>query len=56
MVAAADPGAPVTGPAADAIQAAATAFEAAARLIRPGKRVADVAGPLNKIAEAYGCT
>ena len=56
VVAAADPAAPVTGRAADAIQAAATAFEAAARLIRPGKHVADVAGPLSKIVEAYGCT
>eukprot|EP00887_Chlorella_sp_A99_P002464 scaffold10.g2464.t1 len=56
VVAGGDAGAPVTGRAADAIQAAATAFEAAARLIRPGKKVGDVAGPLNKIAEAYGCT
>lgn len=46
----------VTGKAADAIAAARTAFDAALRLIRPGKRIADVAGPLNKAVEAFGCT
>lgn len=45
----------VTGKAADVIQAAKTAFDAAVRLIRPGKKVSDVAGPLQKVAEAYGC-
>ncbi len=43
------------GRAADVIAAARTAFDAAVRLIRPGKRIADVAGPLQKVAEAYGC-
>lgn len=47
--------APVTGKAADAIQAARTAFDAALRLIRPGKHISDVAGPLNQIVEAFGC-
>jgi methionine aminopeptidase len=48
--------APITGRVADAIACAHTCFEAALRLIRPGKRISDVAGPLNAIAEAYGCT
>ena len=47
---------PVTGRAADALACANTCFEAALRLIRPGKHVSDVPGPLNKIAEAYGCS
>lgn len=47
---------PVTGKAADVIAAARTAFDAALRLIRPGKHVSDVAGPLAAIVEAYGCT
>jgi methionine aminopeptidase len=51
-----DGAAPITGRTADALACANTCFEAALRLIRPGKRVADVAGPLNKIAEAYGCS
>ncbi|GIL71145.1 hypothetical protein Vretifemale_1754 [Volvox reticuliferus] len=46
---------PITGRAADVIAAARTAFDAAVRLIRPGKHISDVAGPLQKIAEAYGC-
>ena len=25
------------------------------RLIRPGKKISDVSGPLNEIAKAYGC-
>ncbi len=41
--------APITGKAADVIQAARTAFDAALRLIRPGKKISDVgeiiAGP-----------
>ena len=41
---------------ADALACAETCFEAAIRLIRPGRRVWDVAGPLNKIADAYECT
>lgn len=48
--------APVTGRAADVIAAARTAFDAALRLIRPGKRVADVASTLQTIAESYGCS
>jgi curved DNA binding protein len=51
-----DPAAPVTGRAADVMAAAATCFDAAARLIRPGKRISDVAPVLQKIAEAYGCS
>ena len=47
---------PVKGKAADVISAAKTAFEAALRLIRPGKTVNEVAPVLQKIAEAYGCT
>ena len=47
---------PVTGKAADVIQCARTCFDAALRLIRPGKRISTVAGPLNRIAEEYGCT
>jgi methionine aminopeptidase len=47
--------APVTGRAADVISAARTAFDAALRLIRPGKRVSDVAATLQAIADAYGC-
>jgi methionine aminopeptidase len=54
-VVAANPAAPVTGRAADVMQATATAFDAAARLMRPGKKASEVAAPLNKIAEAYGC-
>mmetsp|Transcript_40461 Transcript_40461/g.89906 ORF Transcript_40461/g.89906 Transcript_40461/m.89906 type:complete len:391 (+) Transcript_40461:54-1226(+) len=45
----------IKGRAADVIAAARTAYEAALRLIRPGKKVSDVAGPLQKIVEAYGC-
>lgn len=55
LVVAADPSAPVTGRAADAIQCAQTCFDAAARLMRPGKKASEVAAPLGKIAEAYGC-
>ena len=47
--------APVTGRAADVVAAARTAFDAALRLIRPGKKIADVAATLQTIAEAYGC-
>jgi methionine aminopeptidase len=46
---------PIKGRAADVVAAARTAFDAALRLMRPGKRIADVAGPLNQIVEAYGC-
>lgn len=47
---------PVHGRAAEVMQCARTCFEAALRLIRPGKRISDVSGPLNQIAEAYGCS
>uniref|UniRef100_A0A061QWB6 Proliferation-associated protein 2g4-like n=1 Tax=Tetraselmis sp. GSL018 TaxID=582737 RepID=A0A061QWB6_9CHLO len=47
---------PVTGPAADVIQAAHTAAEVAMRLIKPGKTVAAVPGELEKVAEAFGCS
>lgn len=50
-----DAAAPITGRAADVMAAARTAFEAALRLMKPGKKVADVAGPLQQIVEAYGC-
>lgn len=47
---------PVKGKAADVISAAKTAFDAALRLIRPGKTVSEVAPILQKIAESYGCS
>jgi curved DNA binding protein len=50
-----DTGAAVSGRAADVISAAATALEAALRLIRPGRKISDVAEPLQKVVEAYGC-
>jgi curved DNA binding protein len=46
---------PVEGQQADVLQAAATALEAALRLIRPGKLVSEVAPVLQKVVEAYGC-
>jgi curved DNA binding protein len=52
----ADGAAPVTGRAADVMAAAATCFDAAARLIRPGRKISEVAPVLSKIAEAHGCT
>jgi curved DNA binding protein len=48
--------APVTGRAADVIQAANTCYEAAARLIRPGKKISEVAPVLAEIAKSYGCS
>jgi curved DNA binding protein len=47
--------APVTGRAADVIQCARACHDAALRLIRPGKKVSEVAPILQTIAEAYGC-
>jgi methionine aminopeptidase len=47
---------PVTGPAADVMQAAHTAAEVAMRLIKPGKKVSGVAEQLEKVMEAYGCS
>ncbi len=55
MVGSSSEAAPIEGRAADAIQAARTAFEAALRLIRPGKRVADVAEKLAAVVEPFGC-
>jgi methionine aminopeptidase len=55
IVVAADFDAPVTGKAADVISAARTCFDAAIRLIRPGKSVADVSKTLDAIAQVYGC-
>lgn len=49
MVVQEDPEAPVTGRAADLLAAANTALEAALRLIRPGKRIADVPPVLQKV-------
>ncbi|KAG1662560.1 hypothetical protein FOA52_003939 [Chlamydomonas sp. UWO 241] len=46
----------VNGKQADLIAATRTCFDAALRLIRPGKKVAEVAPVLHKIAEAYGCS
>lgn len=46
---------PVTGRVADAMACAQTCFDAAVRLIRPGKKTTDVDATLAKIAEAYGC-
>eukprot|EP01026_Neomeris_dumetosa_P016981 TRINITY_DN1647_c0_g1_i3.p1 TRINITY_DN1647_c0_g1~~TRINITY_DN1647_c0_g1_i3.p1 ORF type:complete len:380 (-),score=62.29 TRINITY_DN1647_c0_g1_i3:286-1425(-) len=54
LVVADDPSKPITGPAADLIAAANTTFELAMRLIRPGKRVSDVAKYLQSCVEAYG--
>lgn len=48
--------APITGRAADVISAASVAMDAALRLIRPGRRISEVAAPLAKIAESYGCS
>jgi len=45
----------VKGREADLIQATRTAFQAALRLIRPGKSIAGVHGVLNHLAEIYGC-
>eukprot|EP00798_Chlamydomonas_sp_ICE-L_P009206 gene9206-16346_t len=50
-----DGDAPITGKTADLLAATRCCYEAALRLIRPGKRVWDVAAPLQKIVEAYGC-
>lgn len=41
------------GRAADVISAAAAAMEAALRLIRPGRKISDVAGPLGKVGPAH---
>lgn len=54
MVIKADASTTISGQEADVIQAARTAFQAALRLIRPGKKIADVAPSLEKIADAYG--
>jgi methionine aminopeptidase len=56
LVVRADNTGPITGRAADELACANSSFEAALRLIRPGKRISGVSGPLNAIAEAYGCT
>jgi len=50
-----DSSAPVTGRAGDVMQATSACYEAAARLIKPGKKISDVAPVLAKIAESYGC-
>ena len=47
--------APVTGRAADLLAATETAFEAALRLIRPGKSIADVADVLSTAVESFEC-
>jgi len=55
VLVAADASAPITGRAADVVQAARTAFEAAIRLIKPGKRVSDVAEKLAACVESFEC-
>uniref|UniRef100_A0A383VYP8 Peptidase M24 domain-containing protein n=2 Tax=Tetradesmus obliquus TaxID=3088 RepID=A0A383VYP8_TETOB len=45
---------PVTGKAADLLEAARTAFNAAIRLVKPGKRVSDVAPKLAAAVEPFG--
>lgn len=47
--------APVTGRAADLLAATETAFEAALRLIRPGKSIASVADVLNTAVQSFEC-
>jgi len=54
LVAQADPKAPVTGPAANVVQACATAVEAAMRMMKPGGKASAVGPVLEKIASAYG--
>jgi methionine aminopeptidase len=56
VVVQADAAQAVTGRSADALACANSCFEAALRLIRPGKRISGVSGPLNTIAEAFGCS
>eukprot|EP00877_Chromochloris_zofingiensis_P000802 jgi/Chrzof1/10722/Cz05g10020.t1 len=45
----------ITGRAAEVIQAARTAFEAAIRLIRPGKKISEVPDKLAQCVEAFDC-
>jgi curved DNA binding protein len=45
---------PITGKAADLVEAARTAFNAAIRLIKPGKHVSDVAPKLAACVEPFG--
>lgn len=47
---------PICGRPADLLACANYCFEAALRLIRPGNHVRDVSGPLQIIAESFGCT
>ncbi|KAF8722545.1 hypothetical protein HU200_022373 [Digitaria exilis] len=47
--------APVSGRAADVVAAANTAAEVAMRLVRPGKKIRDVAEAVEKVAAAYDC-
>lgn len=47
---------PIRGRAADLLACANHCFEAALRLIRPGNHVRDVSGPLQKVADSFGCT
>lgn len=49
-----DADAAVTGRAADVVQAAATALEAALRLMRPGRKISEVAEPLQKVGQPVG--
>eukprot|EP00878_Enallax_costatus_P000747 GHUV01000864.1.p1 GENE.GHUV01000864.1~~GHUV01000864.1.p1 ORF type:complete len:391 (+),score=130.92 GHUV01000864.1:106-1278(+) len=48
------PDGPITGKAADLVEAARTAFNAALRLMKPGKRVSDVAPKLQACVEPFG--
>ena len=56
LVVQSDTDAVVTGRTADALAAAALCFEAALRLMRPGKKISDVSAPLQQIAEEHGVT
>ncbi|KAK9830632.1 hypothetical protein WJX81_007059 [Elliptochloris bilobata] len=52
----ADAVAPVEGRPAEILAAAHTALEAALRLVRPGKSIAEVAPVLQRVVEAHGCS
>eukprot|EP00892_Ulva_mutabilis_P006020 jgi/Ulvmu1/3790/UM179_0004.1 len=56
IIIASDNDEPVCGRPADLLACANYCFEAALRLIRPGNHVKDVSGPLQTIAECFGCT
>ncbi|KAI8473942.1 MAG: peptidase M24, structural domain-containing protein [Monoraphidium minutum] len=55
QVAAGGLSAPITGRAADAVAAARTAFDVAIRMIKPGKKVSEVAEKLAQAVAPFGC-